>query len=419
MEENLTGLVPGLSLEETLYRTDCGVSLDTVSNIGSPSGIQAGGARARSPLDMEARERGRLVVDVVPAAFHRQTSTQMPTYEMYRRPRGLALVIDIEVYENDVQESRTGSNVDLENLRSLLKGLEFDVTVHKNLHLAAFFKVITEFCCNKSHKEGDMTIVAILSHGKDGVIYAADGQSINMEYIYEFFNNRNCPSLRGKPKFFIVQACRGDWPDSGVDGDISQSQEETSSQNSSQGSQQSKKRRAEALDAVASVHESDICRARPTWEDMIIAYSTIPGYASLRDHEHGTWFVQSLVEVFMAHAHDTELVDLLRMTSERLSHFTNEQGEKQTCNVEMRHLYKRIYFNPGLGLPLMSRPKDPQWGLGLHRDNQPSGGGDGSFRSQTPNLSIKKARSRTRCYRLKNLKARLVMTFKRRSSASS
>ena len=23
--------------------------------------------------------------------------------------------------------------------------------------------------------------------------------------------------------------------------------------------------------------------------------------------------------------------------------------EKQTCNVEMRHLYKRIYFNPGIG----------------------------------------------------------------------
>ena len=80
---------------------------------------------------------------------------------------------------------------------------------------------------------------------------------------------------------------------------------------------------------------------------MIIAYSTIPGYASLRDHDRGTWFVQSLVEVFMSHAHDTELVDLLRMTSERLSQFTNEMGEKQTCNIEMRHLYKRIYFNPG------------------------------------------------------------------------
>ena len=87
---------------------------------------------------------------------------------------------------------------------------------------------------------------------------------------------------------------------------------------------------------------------------MIIAYSTIPGYASLRDHDRGTWFVQSLCEVFMSHAHDTELVDLLRMTSERLSQFTNESGEKQTCNVEMRHLYKRIYFNPGLGPPVGS-----------------------------------------------------------------
>ena len=34
---------------------------------------------------------------------------------------GLALVIDIEVYENNVQETRTGSNVDVENLSSLLK----------------------------------------------------------------------------------------------------------------------------------------------------------------------------------------------------------------------------------------------------------------------------------------------------------
>ena len=39
------------------------------------------------------------------------------------------------------------------------------------------------------------------------------------------------------------------------------------------------------------------------------------------------------------------------LISERLSQFTNELGEKQTCNVEMRHLYKRIYFNPGLGPP--------------------------------------------------------------------
>ena len=89
------------------------------------------------------------------------------------------------------------------------------------------------------------------SHGKEGVVYAADGQSINMEYIYEFFNNRNCPLLQGKPKFFIVQACRGDRPDHGVD-------------SCAVTSHQAKKRRSEALDAVAWTpsEAGDVIRAR-------------------------------------------------------------------------------------------------------------------------------------------------------------
>ncbi len=43
-------------------------------------------------------------------------------------------------------------------------------------------------------------------------------------------------------------------------------------------------------------YESAVLVFRPTWEDMIIAYSSLPGYASVRDHEKGTWFIQSLVE---------------------------------------------------------------------------------------------------------------------------
>ena len=41
----------------------------------------------------------------------------------------------------------------------------------------------------------------------------------------------------------------------------------------------------------------DLAWQRPTVEDMIIAYSTLPGFTSNRDHELGTWFIQSLVRI--------------------------------------------------------------------------------------------------------------------------
>eukprot|EP00088_Acartia_fossae_P053910 TRINITY_DN6158_c0_g1_i2.p1 TRINITY_DN6158_c0_g1~~TRINITY_DN6158_c0_g1_i2.p1 ORF type:complete len:437 (-),score=95.93 TRINITY_DN6158_c0_g1_i2:1072-2382(-) len=287
-------------------------------------------------------EKGRLDVRVKPSAVLRSNSiqgSQMKAYPMNRSPRGYALIIDIEVYENDIHERRLGSHVDVYNLKNLLEQLSFDVRVFKDLARANFYKELSEFASYKLHAQANMAIVAILSHGKDGIVYAADGQSIDMEYIYEFFNNKNCPSLQGKPKFFIVQSCRGDMSDQGV----------VEADSGASGHSDNKRKRKADTDKVQDGTDRGSCsKARPTWEDMIIAYSTIPGYASLRDHDRGTWFIQSLVEVFMEHAHNTELIDLLRMTSARLSEFENEQGEKQTCNIEMRHLYKRIYFNPGL-----------------------------------------------------------------------
>lgn len=359
----LTNLVPDLSLEDTILDPEELIMMSTPreGRDTDTHSLRSVASCDSCCMDMEPTEKGKLEVRVVPASFHRSNSIQstaMPVYSMMRQPRGLAMIIDIETYDNDIQERRLGSHVDVSNLTQLLEGLQFTVSVQKDLSIRQFYKAITEFCNNKMHEECDMAVVAILSHGKDGVVYSADGQSINMEYIYEFFNNKNCPMLQGKPKFFIVQACRGDLPDTGV----FQETEISYSVNP-------KKRRAAGTDTDALPSGpivSDVSRARPTWEDMLIAYSTIPGYASIRDHENGTWFIQSLVEVFMNHAHDTELVDLLRMTSERLSQFTNEQGEKQTCNVEMRHLYKRIYFNPGLGRPILTRslstpPASPQY----------------------------------------------------------
>uniref|UniRef100_A0A8B9JG87 Caspase family p20 domain-containing protein n=1 Tax=Astyanax mexicanus TaxID=7994 RepID=A0A8B9JG87_ASTMX len=69
-------------------------------------------------------------------------------------------------------------------------------------------------------------VVVIMAHGSLGTIslpvYPEDYYNYDdylladfnppkrsLESIFEKFNNRNCPAMRGKPRLFIVQACRG------------------------------------------------------------------------------------------------------------------------------------------------------------------------------------------------------------------
>jgi len=312
-----------------------------------------GNNRSTTPLSQEstdschnneAFEKGELDVVVKRVeSTHICSGSQdvMPAYKMTAYPRGLALIIEIEEFVNNVEKPRIGSHVDVENLSKLFQQLHFKAEHKKNLSRPQFLTCLREFANNPDHRKADMMILAVLSHGRDGQIIASDGLVVETEDIYAKFNNSNCPLLQGKPKFFIVQACRGD------DTDVS-FPENVEMFSDLEPRRAMKRTRGHDYDTVPIPSYGELNTARPTWEDMIIAYSTIPGFTSQRDHHSGTWFIQSLVETFMNHAHDRELIDLLRMTSDYLSKFTNDDGEKQTCNVEMRHLYKRIYFKPGL-----------------------------------------------------------------------
>ena len=51
-------------------------------------------------------------------------------------------------------------------------------------------------------------MLCILSHGGDGFILGVDGEKITIDEIVSKFDGDNCPALSGKPKVFIIQACR-------------------------------------------------------------------------------------------------------------------------------------------------------------------------------------------------------------------
>ena len=89
------------------------------------------------------------------------------------------------------------------------------------------------------------------------------------------------------------QACRGNETDRGqIDPSLLGSRSPSSSPSkSTRGASHEKRKRTHGTDKdtipFSKYRYGEVYKARPTWEDMIIAYSTIPGFASIRDHDHG------------------------------------------------------------------------------------------------------------------------------------
>ena len=80
--------------------------------------------------------------------------------------------------------------VDVENLSKLFQQLHFKAEHKKNLSRPQFLTCLREFANNPDHRNADMMILAVLSHGRDGQIIASDGLVVETEDIYAKFNNR-------------------------------------------------------------------------------------------------------------------------------------------------------------------------------------------------------------------------------------
>ena len=66
------------------------------------------------------------------------TDYSFDKYKMTANPRGLALIIEIDPY-NELQASE---NIDVENLKIMLKHLRFKIQYHNNLDRLGFHQVI-------------------------------------------------------------------------------------------------------------------------------------------------------------------------------------------------------------------------------------------------------------------------------------
>ncbi len=53
-------------------------------------------------------------------------------------------------------------------------------------------------------------------------------------------------------------------------------------------------------------------------------------------------------QVFMTMACDTDIREMLDEVSGKMRYYESEFGTKQSCSYEVRHFYKKLFFNPGI-----------------------------------------------------------------------
>ncbi|XP_017847132.1 caspase [Drosophila busckii] len=218
------------------------------------------------------------------------TDRHAAEYNMRHKNRGMALIFNHEHFDVPTLKSRAGTNVDCENLSRVLKQMDFDVTVHKDCRYKEILRTV-EYAASQNHEDSDCILVAILSHGEMGYIYAKDMQ-YKLDNIWSHFTANHCPTLAGKPKLFFIQACQGDRLDAGVT--MQRGRTETDG-------------------------DSSMSYKIPIHADFLIAYSTIPGFYSWRNTTRGSWFMQSLCAELAANGKRLDMLTLLTFVCQRVA----------------------------------------------------------------------------------------------------
>ncbi|CAB1460051.1 unnamed protein product [Pleuronectes platessa] len=251
-------------------------------------------------------------------------------YKTSNKRRGLALIFNQERFFwrlglND----RHGTNADRYNLETRLTALGFEVKSYDNYKEEEVLENI-ESAASANHSDADCFLLIFLSHGENNHVYTYDGK-IEIQDITAMFKGDKCKSLVGKPKIFILQACRGDKHDDPV----------------------------MAFDAVDSeiktnevVVDASAVYTLPAGADFLMCYSVAEGYYSHRETINGSWYIQDLCELLQRFGDSLEFTELLTLVNRKVSMRSvgnssdrNAIGKKQVpCFASM--LTKKLYFRP-------------------------------------------------------------------------
>uniref|UniRef100_A0A3P9C8F1 Caspase-13-like n=1 Tax=Maylandia zebra TaxID=106582 RepID=A0A3P9C8F1_9CICH len=215
----------------------------------------------------------------------------------------IALMINNIKFHNDSSD-RHGAEKDDRVMFNLLQSLGYQVVRYNNLTGKVNFYWQTMFI----HFHYSV-FVTIMSHGDMGIISGTDSKAFKTEEIFQHLNAKNCPALVNKPKIIIIQACRGG---------------------------NSHLALSENFTRAVRVHIE---------KDFICFHSSTPHTVSYRSTSDGSFFIQTLADVFNKWSHEYDIEELFRKV---MQHFESSSSDYlQMPTKERNTLTKRFYLFPG------------------------------------------------------------------------
>ncbi|XP_053683914.1 caspase-8 [Sabethes cyaneus] len=207
--------------------------------------------------------------------------------------------------------NRRGTEIDKLAISNLFSAFGYDLIEIDNIPHLEILKQV-ENAVTKMKTNHCSLVVCLLSHGQEGKVYGSNSIPVSVKAIEKVMA---AEKLTGRPKLLFVQACQGS--------DLQS-----------------------AVEIPRLEHDGPSAeRTASVFVDFLVAWSTVPGFASVRHIEKGSWFIQELC-LKLRQLHDrNHLMDILTAVIDDVS---SKRGYGNECMVPIIYstLRKKLYFEP-------------------------------------------------------------------------
>ena len=239
---------------------------------------------------------------------------------MQHLPHGICVVINNKKFP--AHPVREGTEIDEKNLSKTFRYLGYNVEVYRDCK-ARGIKTIFRGLQARNFDRHDSFVCCILSHGDDGKIIGSDSLPVELDYIRSLFTATDkCPTLKGKPKMFFIQACRLK-PATEV---VKKCDRGFKTGNTHDG--------RELVDTGT----------RPAEADFFFGYAAPRGNLALRNEAEGSWYVSELCRVFCTFATFTKLQDMITKVKENVGTGYDDDAYGKQAPTNEDGLGKEVYF---------------------------------------------------------------------------